>query len=158
MKVRPVSLWSCVHVPWEGRKERCYCKLWRLLRIEFRLAGHRLLGLRDRSAIPASAQGPVWHSATGHKGLPACEESSATSSSPQHRRRGALPASSARIHTPARCTTFHPQRPFLPIPVGWAACGVAPLVDRERRVGCSMDSSCELLRSLDPASVSVHCC
>jgi len=31
-------------------------------------------------------------------------------------------------------------------------------VDRERRVGCSMDSSCELLRSLDPASVSVHCC
>ena len=65
---------------------------------------------------------------------------------------------SARIHTPARCTTFHPQRPFLPIPVGWAACGVAPLVDRERRVGCSMDSSCELLRSLDPASVSVHCC
>ena len=38
---------------------------------------------------------------------------------------------------------------------------VAPLGDREskeRRVGCSMDSSCELLRSLDPASVSVHCC
>jgi hypothetical protein len=30
----------------------------------------------------------------------------------------------------------------------WAACGVAPLIDRERRVGCSMDSSCELLSSL----------
>jgi hypothetical protein len=36
--------------------------------------------------------------------------------------------------------------------------GVAPLVDRERRVGCSMDSSCELLSSLDPAWGSVHCC
>jgi hypothetical protein len=40
----------------------------------------------------------------------------------------------------------------------WAACGVAPLIDRERRVGCSMDSTCELLRSLDAASGSVHRC
>ena len=40
----------------------------------------------------------------------------------------------------------------------WAACGVAPLIDRERRVGCSMDSLCELLRSLDAASGSVHWC
>jgi hypothetical protein len=31
-------------------------------------------------------------------------------------------------------------------------------VDTERRVGCSMDSSCELLSSVDPASGSVHCC
>jgi hypothetical protein len=50
---------------------------------------------------------------------------------PQHHRTEDAPGS-ARIYTPARCTTFHPPRPFLPIPVGWAACGVAPLADRER--------------------------
>ena len=49
---------------------------------------------------------------------------------------------------------FHPSRRFLPIPGASAACGVAPLADTEARVGCSMDSSCELLSSLDPASGS----
>jgi hypothetical protein len=60
--------------------------------------------------------------------------------------------------SPHWCVPFHPSRLFLPIPGCCAACGVTPLDDRERRVGCSMDSSCELLRSIDPASGSVHCC
>ena len=61
-------------------------------------------------------------------------------------------------HTHA-CEVYHiPSSKTILAHLSWATLWVAPLVDRERRVGCSMDSSCELLRSLDPASVSVHCC
>jgi hypothetical protein len=72
MKVRPVSLWSCayVRVPWD-RAEGTYTE--RRLLQSLNLSGCRVqysvslgtgsLGLRDRSAIPASVQGPVWLSA-----------------------------------------------------------------------------------------------
>ena len=36
--------------------------------------------------------------------------------------------------------------------------GVAPFIDRETRVGCSVDSSCELLRSLDPVALPAEGC
>jgi hypothetical protein len=62
-------------------------------------------------------------------------------------------------HTHA-CEVYHipSSKTILAHPCGLGSLRVAPLVDRERRVGCSMDSSCELLCSLDPASVSVYCC
>jgi hypothetical protein len=44
--------------------------------------------------------------------------------------RRTLPAQLA--YTRLRGVPFHPPKPFLLIPVGWAACGVAPLADRER--------------------------
>jgi hypothetical protein len=79
-----------------------------------------------------------------------CEEASATSARPSAPQGGHFRLSS---HT-CSCDMYHSTSLRYP----GAACGVAPLVDRERRVGCSMDSSCELLSSLYPASGSVHCC
>jgi hypothetical protein len=105
-------------------------------------------GARDESPVPSitgsrgasgkpgiRSLGGVDFESSSHKpprleqGLPACEEASATSTPPQQQ--GGTPVF-ARIHTPARCTSLHPQRPFLRLPGGWAACGVAPLVEAER--------------------------
>ena len=78
-----------------------------------------------------------------------------TSAPPQLRRRSA--STSQRVHTIVWCTG-PPVKTLRARPWASAACGVAPLVDRQRRVGCSMDSSCELLRSLCRVWGSVHCC
>jgi hypothetical protein len=78
----------------------------------------------------------------------ACEEASATSN---QRTPSAPPQGSSQLPTSIHrrdVYQYTPSRLFLPILGGWAACGVAPLIDRERRVGCSMDSSYELLSSL----------
>ena len=58
-----------------------------------------------------------------------------------------------RLHPPSRWTITVRQPPLTKaaFPGGWAACGVAPLADRERRGGCS---SRELLSSLDPCLIS----
>jgi hypothetical protein len=92
------------------------------------------LGLRDRSAICDPSLGPGTGLAQRYRSqsLPACEEASA-STPPQHRRVGA-PSSARHTHT---CDVY----PSTSLRYPGAACGVAPLVDRERRVGCSMDSS-----------------
>jgi hypothetical protein len=65
--------------------------------------------------------------------------------------------STPHSYAPSCCVQFHPSRRVLPIP------GLGSLLGRtarrrKRRVGCSMKSSCELLRSLDAASGSVHRC
>jgi hypothetical protein len=69
---------------------------------------------------------------------------------------GALPALDA--YTSLQSVPFHPSRLFLPIPEGRTVSGVAPLAAVERRVGCSVNSSCGSLSPLDPASGVIHCC
>jgi hypothetical protein len=55
--------------------------------------------------------------------------------------------------------TIHPFKTLLAHPWRLGSLrGRTARLQRERRVWCSMDSSCELLSSLDPASRSVHGC
>ena len=99
------------------------------------------LGLRDRSAIPVSVPGPVWLSTTGQRACPRVRRRAHNQHTPSAPPQGGHSQLSSHTHT---CDVNHSTSLRYP----GAACGVAPLIDRERRVGCSMDSSCELLSSL----------
>jgi hypothetical protein len=83
------------------------------------------LGLRDRSAIPASVPGPVWLSATGHRACPRVRRRAQPARPLSTTARRALRLSSC-IHTPAMCT----------IPQACDILGRTAFIDRERRLGC----------------------
>jgi hypothetical protein len=139
-----VRMCACHGIEQKGRirTERRYCNQ------SLNLSGCRVLysvslgtgslGLRDRSAIPASVPGPVWLSATGHRACPRV----------RRRAQPAHPLSTttgvARIHTPVMCT-IPPFKTLLAHPWGLGRLRGRTAFRRERRVGCSMDSSCELL-------------
>jgi hypothetical protein len=145
-----------VRVPWiraeEGVQGDVTANPWRLPRSILCLAWDRFTGLGRPVCDPSLGLGTGLAQRDRSQGLPACEEASATSAPPQHRRTAGT-SSQLSSHTHA-CAVYRSTSLRFPA----AACGVAPLVDRERRAGCSMDSSCELLSSLDAASGSVHCC
>jgi hypothetical protein len=143
MKVRLVSLWSCVHVcvPWIRAGEDVQTRYKPVLQTPkprsntpYRLG--RFTGLDRPVCDPSLGPGTGLAQRDRSQSLPACEEVSATSAPPQGGH------SQLRSHTHT-CDVYHSTS--LPCPV--AACGVAPLIDRERRV-FRMDSSCELLRCL----------
>jgi hypothetical protein len=92
----------------------------------------------SRAAIPDSLPGPVWLSATGHRACPRVRRRAQPAHPLSTTAGWAVPAPLAYTHLYHSTSLRYPG----------AACGVAPLVDRERRVGCSMDSSCELLSPL----------
>jgi hypothetical protein len=145
---------ACHGIEQKGRirTERRYCNQ------SLNLSGCRVLysvslgtgslGLRDRSAIPASVPGPVWLSATGHRACPRV----------RRRAQPAHPLSTttgvARIHTPVMCT-IQPLKTLLAHPWGLGRLRGRTAFHRERRVGCS---SSELLSALDHVWKSVHCC
>jgi hypothetical protein len=132
-----------VRVPWI-RAEGAYTETANPKRLPFNTPsrlGPVHPGLERPVCDPSLCPGTGLAQRDRSQSLPACEEASATNTLSQHHRRAGAP-SSARIHTAVMCTI--PQAcDILRQPAGFA-----PLIDRERRVGCSMDSSCELLNSL----------
>jgi hypothetical protein len=87
--------------------------------------GDRLTGLGRPVCDPSLGPGTGLAQCDRSQGLPACEEASATSAPPQHRRMGA--SSSPRVHPPCdRCEPFHK------LALSWGSLRGAPLDHRQR--------------------------